>query len=102
MADITVSVAEAKRSLCDLLGRVAYAGTHVVITKRSRPVAMLVPAKKAMPPRSLADVKGWLEDDDPFFAAIAEIERNRVKSMPRVFREAGAAYGHKRKPRKHA
>jgi hypothetical protein len=62
---------------------------------------MLVPAKTTLPARSLADVKGWLDDDDPFFAAVEEIERDRVKSTPRVLREARPPYGRKKRAGKH-
>ena len=38
----SVNVAEAKRRLSDLLGRVAYSGESVLITRRGRPMARLV------------------------------------------------------------
>ena len=39
----SVNVAEAKKRLSDLLGRVAYGGETVLITRRGRPMARLVP-----------------------------------------------------------
>jgi len=41
----SVSVAAAKTHLSELLGRVAYGGETVVITRRGRPMAKLVPAE---------------------------------------------------------
>lgn len=78
----SVSVAEAKRSLSELLSRVAYRGESIVIAKRGKPVARLVPVTSSSH-RSLADVRGWLADDDPFFAAMDEISRIRHARRPR-------------------
>lgn len=67
-----VGVADAKKWLSELLGRVAYGGETITIVKRGRPMARLVPV--AGPGAGhLAHVKGWLEDDDPFLAAMDEI-----------------------------
>jgi prevent-host-death family protein len=76
MASREVSVAEAKRSLSELLSRVVYRGESIVIAKRGRPVARLVPVTPDSR-SSLADVRGWLEDSDPFFAAMDEIASAR-------------------------
>ena len=35
----------------------------------------------------LANVQGWLEDDDPFFSTIEEIVEARHKHLPRVLHE---------------
>ena len=40
---LRINVAEAKRQFSDLLGRVAYRGETVVITRRGKPMAKLVP-----------------------------------------------------------
>jgi prevent-host-death family protein len=67
-----VGVADAKKWLSELLGRVAYGGETITIVKRGRPMARLVPV--AGPGAGhLAHVKGWLADDDPFLAAMEEI-----------------------------
>lgn len=71
-----VSVAEAKRSLSELLGRVAFSRESITILKRGRPMAKLVPVEERER-RSLADVRGWLPDDDPFFAIMEEIIASR-------------------------
>lgn len=78
----SVSVAEAKRSLSELLSRVAYRGESIVIAKRGKPVARLVPVTSSSY-RSLADVRGWLGDDDPFFTAMDEISTARHGRRPR-------------------
>ncbi|HYV41941.1 MAG TPA: type II toxin-antitoxin system prevent-host-death family antitoxin [Thermoanaerobaculia bacterium] len=77
-----VNVAEAKKSLSELLGRVAYGRETITIVKRGRPMARLVP----VPPEdsaTLAEVKGWLDDDHPFFKNINEIVAERHQRRPR-------------------
>jgi prevent-host-death family protein len=77
-----VNVAQAKKSLSELLGRVAYGKEMITIVKRGRPMARLVP----VPPEdsaTLADVKGWLEDDHPFFKNIDQIVAARHRRRPR-------------------
>lgn len=81
---VTVSVAEAKKSLSELLGRVAYGKETITILKRGKPMAKLVPTID-QPGKHLADVKGWLDDDDPFFKIMEEITSRR--SAPRSARE---------------
>jgi prevent-host-death family protein len=83
MAEKTISVAEAKKRFSDLLGRVAYGGETFVIARRGRPIARLVPLDGGA--RShLARVKGWLDDDDPFFAVVDEIVAARARHPARV------------------
>jgi prevent-host-death family protein len=82
-APASVNVAEAKRQLSDLLGRVAYGRETVVITRRGRPMARLVPAEEPRAGQALAAVRGWLEDDDPFFAAIDSIMSARSRHARR-------------------
>lgn len=77
-----VSVAEAKKSLSELLGRVAYGGEAITILKRGRPMARLVPVETTRR-RTLAGVKGWLDDDDPFFTIIEDIVASRHARRPR-------------------
>jgi prevent-host-death family protein len=85
----TVSVAEAKRSFSELLGKVAFGGQSVLILKRGRPMARLVPATGARRPM-LAGVKGWLSDDDPFLTAVEEIVAERHSHRPRSLRRRKA------------
>ena len=78
-----VSVAEAKQHLSDLLGRVAYGKESVTITKRGKPMAVLVPPAMIRQRPHLADARGWLEADDPFFATIDRIGKSRLAYRPR-------------------
>ena len=79
----TISVAEAKKRLSEILGRVAFGGEGFVIERRGRPIARIVPIDDGT---HLADVKGWLGNDDPFFEEIDEIVRSRDRHAPRVVR----------------
>jgi prevent-host-death family protein len=78
----TISVAEAKKHLSELLGRVAYGREQIVITKRGKPMARLVPATEES--KHLAEAKGWLNDEDDFFEVIDHIVEDRDKHVPRV------------------
>lgn len=42
----SISVAEAKKHFSDLLGRVAYGKEQIIITKRGKPMARLVPTEE--------------------------------------------------------
>ena len=81
-----VNVAEAKRRLSDLLGRVVYGGETVLITRRGRPMARLVPPGEVGEGQGLAAARGWLEADDPFFAAVDTAVAARAKHRPRIQR----------------
>jgi len=82
MNDETVNMAEAKKHLSELLGRVAYGKQHILITKRGKPMARLVPAEGNV--RHLSNAQGWLKDNDPFFNALERIISDRSKHIPRV------------------
>jgi prevent-host-death family protein len=81
----SVNVAEAKRRLSDLLGRVAYGGETVLITRRGRPMARLVPPESPEAGEGLAGVRGWLEEADPFFNRVDEAVAARVRHRPRAY-----------------
>jgi prevent-host-death family protein len=81
-----VNVAEAKRRLSDLLGRVAYGGETVLITRRGRPMARLVPPGEPGEGEGLAAARGWLDADDPFFAAVDRAIAARANHRPRIGR----------------
>ena len=82
MSQKEVSVAEAKKHLSDLLGRVVYRGERITISKRGKPMPILVPATEPIVEEHLGKLKGWLEDDDPFFGVIAQIVSDRDKHSP--------------------
>jgi len=83
-----VSVHDAKDRFSELLGRVAFGGETVLITRRGRPMAKLVPPNAGERPAHLADAPGWLEGDHPFFQAVDEVVGARVRHVPRVIRQS--------------
>ena len=85
MNDETVNVAEAKKHFSELLGQVAFGKKHILITKRGKPMARLVPVDEIN--RHLSQAKGWLQNDDPFFDEIDRIIAKRRKHVPRVLKE---------------
>ena len=85
MNEQTINVAEAKKHFSELLGKVAYGKEVIIITKRGKPMARLVPAEQT--DKHLSNAKGWLEEKDPFFGTIHRIVRGRARHMPRVLRE---------------
>jgi prevent-host-death family protein len=85
MIEETVNVAEAKKKFSELLGRVAFGKKHILITKRGKPMARLVPADEIN--LHLCNAKGWLEDDDPFFDTIDRIIQDRSKHVSRIVKE---------------
>lgn len=82
-AVLSLNVAEAKRRFSELLGRVAYGGSRVLITRRGKPMAELTPPGATKTAGGLAAVEGWLDEDDPFFAAIDAVVERRTRT-PRV------------------
>src|SRR4030042_939343 len=84
MNEQTISVAEAKKTFSELLGKVAFRKERIIITKKGRPMACLVPAEQ--PVRHLGDVKGWLNENDSFFETINNIVENRKGHTPRIIR----------------
>ncbi len=85
MIEVTVNIAKAKKHFSELLGQVAFGKKHILITKRGKPMARLVPADEI--DTHLREAKGWLEDDDPFFDAIDGIVKDRGKHVPRILKE---------------
>ena len=79
-----ISVANLKQHLSEVLGEVAHGQQSVLITRHGRPVARLVPVDSKA--RSLADVVGWLEDQDAFFRYLDEAAKNRRRRTPRAWR----------------
>ena len=85
MSRQSMSVAEAKKHLSELLGRVAFGKEEFVITKRGKPMARLVPTEENV--KHLADAKGWLDEEDEFFRTMAQIVEDRSKHVPRILAE---------------
>ena len=85
MIEVTVNIAKAKKHFSELLGQVAFGKKHILITKRGKPMARLVPVDKI--DTHLSQAKGWLEDDDPFFDAMEGIVKDRGKHVPRILKE---------------
>ena len=83
-----INVADAKRHFADLLGRVAYGGETIMITRRGKPMARLVPVDSVTAAPHVADAQGWLEDEDPFFTTIDAIVADRETHHPRTLRSA--------------
>lgn len=88
MAGKLVSVAEAKKNFSELLGKVAYGKKQIVITKRGKPMACLVPADSMG--KNLADVRGWLDEDDSFFSTTDSIVKDREKHVTRMLKGSRA------------
>ena len=86
MPETEYSVAEAKKRFSEILGRVAYAGERIVISKRGKPVAVLIPPEQARREERLSKVDGWLDEDDPFFRIMADIVAGRNEHIPRMLR----------------
>jgi len=78
-----VNVAQAKRHFSDLLGRVAYGKERITITRRGKPMVLLVPIGEKRRTPHLADARGWLESSDPFFATMGRIVEERLTHRPR-------------------
>jgi prevent-host-death family protein len=81
-----INVAEAKKHLSNLLGRVAFGRETILIMRRGRPMARLVPPDEQPVEQGLGAVRGWLSADDPFLAAVEEIVTARVRHRPRTLR----------------
>jgi prevent-host-death family protein len=86
MGEQSVNVAEAKKHLSELLGRVAFGKEQILITKRGKPMAKLVPMEEET--KHLAEAKGWLEEDDDFFRTMECIVGNRSQHLPRIMIES--------------
>lgn len=82
MGENSVNVADAKKHLSELLGRVAFGKEHILITKRGKPMAKLVPVQEES--KHLAEAKGWLENGDDFFRTMEHIVQIRNQHLPRI------------------
>lgn len=86
MGPMEYSVAEAKKHFSELLSRVAYGRERITITKRGKPLAMLVPPAAGLSLDHPGNVEGWLENYDSFFKIVNQIVKNRRKHPPRILK----------------
>ena len=47
-------------------------------------MAILIHATEIVAEEHLGNIKGWMEDDDPFFGVIGQIISDRDRHSPRV------------------
>ena len=83
MKNTKVSAVKAKREFAEILGRVAMGRETFTIIRRGKPVAVLSPTP---PTEGLQSLKGWLDNDDPFFRDIKKIINDRKKHRVRRVR----------------
>ncbi len=81
----SISIADAKKHLSELLGRVASGKEEFVITKRGKPMAKLVSTEENV--KHLAEARGWLDESDDFFLIMDRIVRERSRHVPRAMGE---------------
>jgi prevent-host-death family protein len=86
MGSKTFDIAQAKKHFSEILGRVAYGGEHIIISKRGKPLAILIPPSELPSEDHLCKTKGWLENDDPFFNIMDQIVRDRATHTPRILK----------------
>jgi prevent-host-death family protein len=85
MNEEIVNVAEAEKHFSELLGQVAYGKKQILITKRGKQMARLVPAGQNE--RHLGRARGWLSKNDPFFETVDRIVRERSEHTLRALRQ---------------
>jgi prevent-host-death family protein len=81
-ASTAVSANEARARFADLLGRAQYGKERLVIRRRNRPVAALVPIEDL---RLIEEIED-LEDLRDARAALAEAKRKGTRSLAQVVR----------------
>lgn len=86
MSNMEYSVAEAKKHFSELLSRVAFRGERIIIAKRGKPLAMLVPPAAEVGSNHPGKVEGWLENNDPLFRIVDQIVKNRMNHAPRILK----------------
>ena len=79
----TIAVGDVKSHFSELLDRVRQESVIVTITRHGRPVARLVPVDLVTTSPHLAEARGWLDDDDPFFRQLDRVVADRAKHKPR-------------------
>jgi len=84
MVKKVISLADAKSRLSELVVRAAYGNEEFLITRRGKPAALLTSARPKSQQADLADVRGWLADDDPLFGNLEEARRASRRRGPRI------------------
>jgi prevent-host-death family protein len=82
MNERRLNLADAKKHFSDVIGGVVHGGKPVLIMKRGRPVARIVPLNPGG--SRLSDAKGWLDPGDDFFDSIEKIINERDRHVSRV------------------
>lgn len=77
-----INVAEARKRFSTLLARVAFGKETILIMRRGRAMARLIPVDEEPAEQGLGAVTGWLPDDDPFLSAVDEIVTARARHRP--------------------
>ena len=86
MTKKAISLAKAKARLSELVVRAAYGNEEFLITRRGKPAALLTSARTKGEEAHLADVRGWLNADDPFFESLDASRRASRRKGPRILR----------------
>lgn len=80
-----ISTAEARKNLADLINRAAYGGESVVVTRRGRELAAIVPASDA----TLADrLRGFLSRRE-VSRALDQLDSDEAAAWSELKRELG-------------
>jgi prevent-host-death family protein len=91
----TVTAAQARNHLGDLLGEVAHAKSEILITRRGKAIAKIVPVTVAPPTQSIDPRAGLVRqadgsyrnpegiEDDSFFASLDELRAGGRQETPR-------------------
>jgi antitoxin (DNA-binding transcriptional repressor) of toxin-antitoxin stability system len=74
-----------KKHFSNLIGRGAYGKEEILIMKKGKPMALLLPVKGNN--KHLSKARGWLEEGDPFFEIIGSIVKNRNAHTPRLLQK---------------
>ncbi len=79
----SLSIAQLKAHLSEVVGEVHHTGAEVVIEKHGKPVARLVPIDAANRPEGLLALVGAFDDAPEFPRLLDEIVRSRRKDKTR-------------------
>lgn len=86
MNDESLNIADVKKHFSEIVGQVAYGGKRILITKRGKPMARLIPVDEDRD-RHIGYAKGWLDGNDSFFNTIDCIIDERSDHIPRIMNQ---------------